>query len=375
MDTAKTRTGRFRLSLSPRTERIINIISVVILVVLILALVLWRIPSKYQVYLPATAQAVASQIYVANHPEPSGRGSFYMTFVEEPDTSLLLEIFGRLDPDASVEPLPPHYSAQQSVQQGKEQMLSSQQTAELVALCHLGYKDLCSGGVQVVQIEPYSKLGNALQPGDIITAVDGTPVVSPDSLRAALESKAPGSRFTLTIHHGTQTLTRTVPSVPAPDQPSRAALGIAIAAAPPLSMPNKLPVDIKINPGNIGGPSAGMMFTLGILNRLSPDDLTHGYKIAGTGTISLDGSVGPIGGVKQKVIGAEWAGANYFFVPCVAGYGNYTDASKTVNRSKMMLVPITSLDDALSFLKRLATAPHAPGQLPRPSTMTCPSGS
>jgi PDZ domain-containing protein len=107
---------------------------------------------------------------------------------------------------------------------------------------------------------------------------------------------------------------------------------------------------LKIDPGNIGGPSAGLMFTLGILNRLSPTDLTHGHRIAGTGTIALDGSVGAIGGVKQKVIGAEWAQAQYFFVPYDGG--NYDDARKDVG-SHMMLVPVHTLADALAFLRGL----------------------
>ncbi|HWE64799.1 MAG TPA: PDZ domain-containing protein [Chloroflexota bacterium] len=365
MSTATPRAGRRRFSLPPRAERIINILSIVILVVLVAALVLWRIPSSYQVYLPATAESVASQIYVADHPEPTGRGGFYMTFVEEPDTSLLLSIFGRLDPDASVEPLPKNYSQSQSVQQGKADMLSSEQTAELVALCHVGYPSLCSSGVQVQQIETYSKAGGILQPGDIITAVDGTRVISYDALRAALATHAPGSRVTLTFLRGKQTLTRSVQTVRSPDQPYHAVLGISIAPAAPLSIPSKLPVDVKINPGNIGGPSAGLMFTLGILNRLSPTDLTHGYKIAGTGEIFLDGSVGPIGGVKQKVIGAEWAGAKYFFVPC--SYGNYDDARRAVDPSKMMLLPVTSLDDALNYLHQLASNP-------KPPLKTCPAG-
>jgi PDZ domain-containing protein len=97
------------------------------------------------------------------------------------------------------------------------------------------------------------------------------------------------------------------------------------------------------------------MFSLGILNRLSPTDLTHGVKIAGTGTINLDGTVGPIGGVKQKVIGAQWAHARYFFVPCTGG--NDADATKVVGHS-MTLVPVNTLDDALAFLQSLPGHPR-----------------
>jgi PDZ domain-containing protein len=357
MDTQKSRAGRFRFSVPPRLERTLNIVSLVALVLVVLALILWHLPSSYQVLLPATAESVESQIYVAHHPARSGRGHFFMTFVEEPDPNLLLSLVARLDPDASVDPLPPNYSVTQNIQQGQVDMLSSEQTAELVALCHLGYPKLCSGGVQVVQVEPYSKAGTLLKSGDVITAVNGTAVASPAGLVAVLATQAPGSHFRVTLRRGKTTLTETIPSVRSPSKPYTTALGIEVQTAPPLSLPSTLPIDMKINPGNIGGPSAGLMFTLGLLNRLSPTDLTHGYPIAGTGTISLDGSVGPIGGVKQKVIGAEWAHAKYFFVPC--SYGNYTDARKEVGKS-MMLVPVNTLDDALTFLKALATNPHPP---------------
>ena len=361
MKNLKMRSGRLRFTLPPRVERTINITSIVLLILAVLALVLWHIPSSYQVLLPASAQSVDPQIYVANHPPQSGRGRLFMTFVDEPDANLLLSLFARLDPDASVESLPPGYSQAQSIQQGKADMLSSEQTAELVALCQLGYKNLCSGGIQVIKIESYSKVGTALQTNDIITAVDGTAVNSADGLRAALDAKGIGAHVVLKLLRGTKPLTTTVLLARSPDQPYHAVLGIVIETAPPLSLPKNLPVDIKINPGNIGGPSAGLMFTIGVLNRLSPTDLTHGHQIAGTGTISLDGTVGAIGGVKQKVIGAQWAGAQYFFVPC--SYGNYSDAQKAVGK-KMMLVPVNTLSDALNFLKALATNP-------RPAVASC----
>lgn len=353
MDVRTRRAGWPRFRISPRWERALNIVTIIALLLLVAGVVLWRIPSKYQILLPATAESVESQIYVANHPAPTGRGQFYMTFVSEPNTNLLTEIFGRLDPDATLEPLPPNYSQQQQIQQGQAEMLSSEQTAELVALCHLGYKNLCNGGVQVVQIESWSKAGNILKSGDVILAVDGKPVMTPDALRAALAAKAPSSTFAITFRRGGATLVRTVQTVRSPTKPYSTVLGIAINPAPPLNMPSKLPIDMKINPGNIGGPSAGLMFTLGLLNRLSPADLTHGLKIAGTGTISLDGSVGPIGGVKQKVIGAEWAHAKYFFVPCDGS--NYDDAAKVVGHS-MTLVPVKTLDNALSFLNALGSS-------------------
>jgi PDZ domain-containing protein len=334
-------------------ERALNIVSIAAILILIVVVVLWRIPSPYQILLPATAQRVDPKIQVAGHPPASGRGQFYMTFVSEPDSNMLQEIFGRLNPDATL------VQRQQGVTQSQEQaanaamMLSSTQTAELVALCHIGYAKLCSSGVQVTAIALYSKAGTMLKVNDVIVAVDGKAVVTPDQLRAALNARPAGSTFDVQVRRTGKDLTLKLMSVASPNEPGRAVLGIAVAPAPPPSIPSTLPIDMKIDPGDIGGPSAGLMFTLGLLSRLSPTDLTKGYCVAGTGTIDLSGAVGAIGGVKQKVIGAQWAHARYFFVPY--DQGNYSDAQKVVGKS-MTLVPVHTLDDALAFLAKLPTA-------------------
>jgi PDZ domain-containing protein len=349
MDNSQVSAPSGRGSVLRRVERIVNVLSILVIVILITLFALMHIPSGYQVELPATAQPVSPKIYVAGHPPKTGWGQLYMTFVSEPDTNLLEQIYGWLDPDASLVPLPPHYSASQYQQETVQMMLTSQQTAELVALCHLGYK-LCNGGILVDSIAPYSKVGKSLQQGDVIISLNGKAVLTPDQLKAALTAVQPGATVSLGVVRNQQHLTPRAPTVRSPAAPHGAALGIYIEAAPPLSFPAKLPVDIKIDAGNIAGPSAGLMFTLGILEQLSPTDLTHGYKIAGTGTINIDGSVGAIGGVKQKVIGAEWAGAKYFIVPYDGG--NYTDA-KAVVKPGMTLVPVHNLNDALHFLATL----------------------
>jgi PDZ domain-containing protein len=328
--------------------------------------VLWRLPSNYEILMPATAQSVNPMISAQGHPLRAGRGDLLMTFVSEPDSNMLEELIAHLDPDASLQPLPPKYNAAQDAQQNKQLMLSSEQTAELVALCQLGYKDLCSGGMQVQTIESYSKAAGVLKVGDIIIAVDGHPTITADELRAAIAPLKPGAEAAFTIVRNGKTMTVQVPTMTSPTAPHHTIVGFAFVPAPPMQFPSKLPVDVKIDPGNIGGPSAGLMFTLGVINRLSSTDLTQGQRIAGTGTISLDGTVGAIGGIKQKVIGAQWAGARYFLAPCDGG--NYSDASKVVG-SKMTLVPVTNLSDALGFLHALG-----PGGLSKQyKFVTCPA--
>ncbi|HJV30720.1 MAG TPA: S16 family serine protease, partial [Bacillales bacterium] len=107
----------------------------------------------------------------------------------------------------------------------------------------------------------------------------------------------------------------------------------------------------------IGGPSAGFMFSLEIYNQLTKEDLTKGYQIAGTGTIASDGKVGPIGGIEQKIIAADKAGAEIFFAPNEEGskHSNYRDALKTAKDigTKMKIVPIDTFDDAIKYLNTL----------------------
>jgi PDZ domain-containing protein len=111
------------------------------------------------------------------------------------------------------------------------------------------------------------------------------------------------------------------------------------------------PVDVTIDSQNIGGPSAGMMFTLEIIDELTPEDLTHGRRIAGTGTINVDGVVGPIGGIRQKVFGAIDAGAEIILVPA----DNY-DEALTAAGDKITVVKVATIEDAIAYLNSLGTA-------------------
>lgn len=329
-------------------ERVLNAASALAILILLAVIVLWRLPSDYLILLPASAQGVDAKIYVAGHPPASGRGQLYMTFVSEPDSNKLQELFARLDPDASLEPKPPAYSPSADQQANIQMMATSEQLAALVALCHDGYPNLCRSEIGVQSVLPYSKARGILLPGDIITALNGQPVAIPDQLRAALATLKPGATAAVTVTRAGKSITLRIPTIASPSERGRTVLGIALAIMLPPP-----PIDIKIQAGDIGGPSAGLMFTLGVLNRLSPTDLTRNHCIAGTGTIGLDGTVGAIGGVKQKVIGAEWAHAQYFLVPLDGG--NYTDARKAVG-PHMTLVPVRTLDDAIAFLKRLPPA-------------------
>ena len=111
------------------------------------------------------------------------------------------------------------------------------------------------------------------------------------------------------------------------------------------------PVDVEIDSRNIGGPSAGLMFTLEIIDELTPEDITHGHRIAGTGTINADGEVGAIGGMRQKTFGAIDAGAEYLLVPSA----NYLEATEAAG-DKIKVVEVGNIQDAMTFLNSLGAA-------------------
>jgi PDZ domain-containing protein len=192
-----------------------------------------------------------------------------------------------------------------------------------------------------------------LHVNDVILAANGHPVHTPEELRKVVQALRPATLVALLVRRPTATGPRTLSLVV---RTISLAGTTVIGILPRLTFtadPSPLPYQVTIDNGDVEGPSAGLMFALSIVNRLSPVDLTHGHKIAGTGEISPDGIVGPVGGVKQKVIGAREAGAQIFFVPADCGPGacNYRDARPYAG--SMRLVPVSTLDQALDFLRHL----------------------
>lgn len=343
-----------------KPRRIVTTIATVATVLLVIAVaVAWSIGTNDIIMLPAPAEAIDSHIVVAGHPRPPGRGTFYITFVDEPQANLLTKLYESFNPDATIVPLAAYYGPNipppaQQQKQNIADMLTSKQDAQLAAFNALG-QSVAGEQVAVADILPQSHAVGKLRNGDVILQVDGHTVRTPGELRQVVQRVMPGDPISLLVGRTTsrdvQTLRVTVATI---RNPSTGTAAIGIQPQLTLSaLPTHLPYKVTINTDNIEGPSAGLMFTLAIINRLSPVDLTHGHKIAGTGTIDAAGIVGPIGGVKQKVIGARAAGAQYFFVPaeCDAYVCNYKEAKPYAQG--ITLVPVNTLDDALTFLRHL----------------------
>lgn len=238
-------------------------------------------------------------------------------------------------PKASV--FPPGQSEKQVDARNRADFSRSQDNAIAAASCALGYPERF-GVVGVVASGPSD---GHLQPGDLITSVGGVPVTGSDSLLAILEKQQPGHSVPIGIIREGKAATVDVRLGDALAGRSGASLGIEVGSV------CQAPFHVDLGLGNeIGGPSAGLMFALGIMEKVGPSDLTGGRFIAGTGTIDPSGKVGPIGGIQLKMVAARDKGATIFLAPA----GNCDDVRGAIPDG-LKVIKVASLDDAVRDLK------------------------
>ena len=200
-------------------------------------------------------------------------------------------------------------------------------------------------GAAIVRILPDSPAKDSLAPGDIIVGVNGQPVLSYSALIEAMAGITPGDTVQLSIRrNGGDPITLTVPTMASADDPGRAVFGIQVED----SFQADLTRSVEYRPyiAHIGGPSHGAILALALLDQLTPGGVTHGNRVAGTGTLGPDGTVGPIGGIRQKAYVVERAGADVFFVP----EGQEQEARQAAG--SLNIVPVRTLDDMLEWLQQ-----------------------
>ena len=236
-------------------------------------------------------------------------------------------------------------SPQQVAIQGFRDLQESEKTAIVVGLKQAGYQaSLDYTGARIVSIQTDSKANGVLMLGDEIASVNGQSVSQPSDVSRILGANPAADSAQIDVLRADQQVSLSVPLTH--DSSGTPRIGISVE---PTGDKLNLPFPVSITPEKVdGGPSAGLMFTLTVDNALTPDDLTKGHRIAGTGTIDLDGKVGAIGGVQQKVAAAERAGAEYFLVPV----DNYADA--VAEASHIKVVKVATVEDALAFLQTLS---------------------
>jgi PDZ domain-containing protein len=205
-------------------------------------------------------------------------------------------------------------------------------------------------GTECLESSPSDEV---LDPGDRLLEVDGAPLNNVDDLSAALADKEPGDTVEIKLERPeVGELTVTVELTSSPDEPDRTIVGFL----PFDTQRVKLPFELDIDTGRIGGPSAGLAFTLTLIDELTPGELTGGQNIAITGTIELDGSVGAIGGLRQKASAVAQAGVDVFLVPAAQGEEDIAHA-REAGGDGLRIIPVATVDEALAVLEELGGTP------------------
>ena len=287
----------------------------------------------------------------------SDDGELFFLTVSLKEANVFEWVAAKLDPRVDLRERevirPVDVTPEQLRREGLAMMDESKRDATYVALTQLGYEVVLIGtGALVIETVPDSASDGVLLPDDIIIEMDGEIIGFRSDIIDLLGPLEIGDSVMLSIQRPDADDPEILDPVdvelvlrPHTDDPTRPMIGVLLGNNEPIV---EFPVDVHIDSQNIGGPSAGLMFTLQIMDQLSEDEITKGYRIAGTGTISVDGTVGPIGGIKQKIHGAIDVGARAVLVPAA----NYEDALLAAG-DRIEIVRIERIDDAIAFLATL----------------------
>ena len=315
----------------------------------VLAFALWLVPSNSYLLLPDRAKPLAERVRVPGEKPLDGSGGIYYVDVVVRKASLLEERVSRLRPEgADLVPehalVPPGTNFGDRRRQNLRQMDRSQEVAAAVALRELGYDiEAEPAGALVVAVAPDAPADGKLEPLETIVGVDGSPVQTPDDLRRLIAEHEIGESVRLRVRSGGATRTVEVGTVASPVESGRPIIGVQVEQSAEI----RLPVDVEIDLGGVGGPSAGLAFALDIVEELDRDT-DRGYDVAATGEIELDGGVLPVGGVKQKTIGARRAGIDIFLVPA----GENAEVARR-NAAEVRIIPVDNFQQALRKLRTL----------------------
>jgi PDZ domain-containing protein len=320
------------------------------LVLLAVALALWIFPSDNYIFLPDEAHPVAPLVEVQGGRDRNDGGGIYFVDVIVRKASLLERLLGGLHSGAELRPreqvVPPGVDDEERRQLDLRQMRRSQRVAAAVGLRSLGKRvEAVATGALILAVQPGRPADGKLNPGDVVVAVDGVRVRSPADVSTQMAKHQVRDRVRFSVRRKEGQDVVELRTERAGGGSSRAVVGILLEPEYDI----RLPVSVQIDAGNIGGPSAGVAFALEVMEELGRD-VDRGHRIAATGEIFLDGRIGPVGGLKQKTIGARETGVDAFLVP--AG-DNAVEARKYA--SGLRIVPVKTFPQAL---RALATLPE-----------------
>jgi Lon-like protease len=310
------------------------------------AVVVWVFPTDSYIFLPNEAHPVAPLVKVRGGHDPKDGGGIFFVDVLVRKATIFERIFSGAQEGATLVPAagvrPPGVSESERRREELAEMRRSQDVAAAVALRELGYKVVAKPvGARIEVLAADGPAAGKLQPGDVIVAADGKTVTAPSDLRRAIRDAGIGKPVTLLVRRDTKIVTLVVKPIRGPE--GTPIIGVIVSQAANI----KLPFDVAIDTGGVGGPSAGLAFALDVMEELGRD-VDHGQRIAVTGAIELDGTVGAIGGVKQKTIGVRRSHIKVFVVP--AG-DNAREARRYAEGIR--IVPVRTFQQALRVLATL----------------------
>ena len=305
------------------------------------------IPSIYA-FLPGPVKSVEGLVEVGGAKTYSSEGDLYLTTVSvDTEITFVKLVAALIDPNKKIvgeEQVTGGGSQEDVLKQARQDMRASQQHAEEVALSALGIAEPEANGVRIAQTAPDSPASGVLKAGDLIVAVDDSRVSTTCQVGSAIAAHDVGDEIQITVRRKGRRETFSLSTRPDPTSPNTPIVGILMED---VGYRFDSGLDVKFDIGEIGGPSAGLMFTLALYDKLTADDLTAGRKIAGTGEIACDGGVGPIGGIEQKVAGAEAEGAEIFLAPAANA-----EAAQGAARD-IEVVSVDDFQDAVDYLEGL----------------------
>jgi PDZ domain-containing protein len=309
------------------------------------------LPSDSYLLLPDHARAVEPLVEIQGEKPMRDGGGIYFVAVDVRKASLIERVFPGLHDGSTLVPedelLPPGVNEEARREGELRAMARSQQVAAAVALRGLGYSvSTTNVGVLVDALVGASPAVGKLRPNDVIVSVDGKTVRTRSDLLRRVQAHDPGEEVRIVVRRGTRREAVTIRTAADPEDRDRAVIGVFVEQAASI----KLPIEVKIDLGNVGGPSAGLAFALDVMEELGRD-VDGGRKIAATGEIELDGRVIPVGGVKQKTIAVRRSGIDVFLVP--AG-DNAREARR--HAGDLRIVPVKTFQQALQSLATLSPA-------------------
>lgn len=308
--------------------------------------------SPYFLITPGGTYDIGSRLRIPDeYRKPMGHMAFTAVFEQEANWGEVVhaKLAGQAEVVPANEVRPPGTSQEQLNQTNKRLIDESKPVAAVVALRAAGFPvEITGQGAEVESIIDGMPAQGVLQVGDIILAVDGQPIDTTNALIQAIGRHKVGDVVTLTIRRAGENLDVQLGTRSSPTEPGRPLVGVTVST---YLFDVRMPFPVDIESDNVGGPSAGFMFALGILDAVTDGDLTRGYYVAGTGTIAQDGTVGAVGGAAEKALAAEQDGAQVFLVP--------RDDSEEARRwvKRLQIVPVERFEDAIRALCGLEPLP------------------